>query len=137
MGESRVRTSTTDGAPPPSSGSLLRDGWLRHSSRTVRGWVFGAAIAVQLLVLYLPRVPSEPHIEGQDALIHLLVFAAVMYTGLRFGLGLRLLLIVLSVHAVLSEVIQHLLLANRTGDWHDVIADLIGVAFAHLVYRAR
>ena len=38
------------------------------------------------------------------------------------------LLVVLGAHAVLSELVQAYLLPERTGDWRDVVADVMGVA---------
>jgi hypothetical protein len=39
----------------------------------------------------------------------------------------------LVVHAVSSELIQHWLLANRSGDPADVAADLVGIAVGLLI----
>lgn len=97
--------------------------------------VFVATIALQLVVLYLPQAPSsaEVSVPGADKAVHLLVFALVMFTGLLAGLPARWLVLVLAVHAVLSEVVQHVLLPGRTGDPLDAVADLGGIALGWYV----
>ena len=40
-------------------------------------------------------------------------------------------------YAVGSEVVQHTLLPDRSGDWTDVVADLVGAAVGLLLARAR
>jgi VanZ family protein len=86
------------------------------------------ACAVQLYGLYAPTSPGPPMPPGTDKVVHLLLFAAVMVTGLLAGIRARPLAAVLAAHAVVSEVVQHALLTGRTGDPWDVVADLVGVA---------
>lgn len=96
----------------------------------LRPVVFAAAIAVHLVVLYLPAVPEGAAVDlaGADKVVHVGVFAAVMTTGRLAGAPVRWLLPALAAHAVISEVIQHLALAGREGDVLDVVANLGGVA---------
>ncbi|MFC7406314.1 VanZ family protein [Georgenia alba] len=97
------------------------------------------ALAIQLLVLYLPQTPDAPGVTvpGLDKAVHLMVFGAVTLAGLLAGLP-RVVVVGYGVaHAVVSELVQHLLLADRSGDVLDVLADLVGVAAAVWVVTAR
>jgi VanZ family protein len=85
------------------------------------------AAVVQLVVLYAPRTPGIPLFPGADKLIHLLVFAVPVLLCLLAGLPPRLVVVGFAVHAGLSEVIQGLVLPDRSADARDVVADLVGV----------
>ena len=88
----------------------------------------GAALVVQLLVLYAPHAPSAAAaLPGADKLVHLAVFAAVTFTALRAGLCPALVAGFGVVHGVVSEMVQHALLPGRSGDPLDVVADVLGV----------
>jgi len=95
----------------------------------LRRVVFAAAVVVQLVALYLPRVPSTSGMEvpGADKVVHALVFALVMLTGILAGINAKWLAVILVAHAVLSEVVQYTLLPHRTGDPLDAVADLAGI----------
>jgi VanZ family protein len=102
----------------------------------------GAAIGLQLYGLYRPAGPPEPGwFPGADKAAHLLGFAVPVflvlcaltwYAGRRGASpSLRTVALVLTLfagHAVLSEIIQSELYANRSGDPADVLADWLGVA---------
>jgi hypothetical protein len=90
--------------------------------------LFAVAVAVNLVLLFWPRALGNPGGLPFDKVVHLLSFAAVMWSGVRAGLAIRWLGAVLAVHAVTSELIQHALLPGRSGDPADVLADLTGVA---------
>lgn len=109
------------------------------SARPVRiwRWVFVAAVVTNVAALYWPRgVSTAVEIPQLDKVVHLLLFAAVAWTGLRARLQGRVLLPLLVVHAVLSEVLQATLLPQRSGDPADVLADLAGVLAGILLARA-
>ena len=91
---------------------------------------FAVSVAIHLLVLYLPRVPAAAEVEvpGADKVVHMLVFAGVMLTGRLVGLSRAWMVPALIVHAFASELLQHLVLPDRGGDWLDVLANLGGVA---------
>src|SRR5699024_10557791 len=91
---------------------------------TLHRVVFCAAVVVQLLALYLPKVPSTGGMEvpGSDKAVHALVFGLVMLTGILAGVNARWLAVILLAHAVLSEVVQYTLLPHRTGDPMDALA---------------
>ncbi|WP_232847734.1 VanZ family protein [Occultella kanbiaonis] len=95
---------------------------------------FAVAVIVQLLALYWPRVdlPGDG-VPGTDKAVHVLIFATVMATGLLAGIPGRWLALGLAAHAVLSELIQHLVLPERSGDPLDLVADLAGIALGWYV----
>lgn len=95
-----------------------------------RLWRAGFVLAclVHLYGLYSPE-QAGPHtdIPYADKAAHFLLFAVVAYTGLRVGVPARLLLPLLIANAAVSELVQHYLLAHRSGDAYDSVADLVGV----------
>ncbi|MGY3127785.1 putative membrane protein [Agrococcus sp. UYP33] len=100
-------------------------GWIGR-----RGWLvlFALAIVVQLLGLYAPRAPSGGGLPGVDKVAHAAMFLAPALLGLLAGIRPVVLAPLLIIHAVVSEVVQHLVLAERSGDPWDAVADIVGVA---------
>lgn len=98
--------------------------------------LFAGAVLVQLAVLYWPRQVGGGDQGHLDKVVHLLVFAAVAWTGRRAGLPAAPLAAVLVLHAVVSEVLQALVLPDRAGDAADVVADLAGVLAGTLLAQA-
>ena len=79
-------------------------------------WLFVVVVAVHLAALYWPRV------------------------GLLAGVRPAYLLVPLALHAPVSELLQHAVLPNRSGDVWDAVADLAGVvvgATIGMVSRTR
>ena len=101
----------------------LQPGQRRSAARAA----FVLAVLLQLVVLYAPRAPSTGGVPGVDKAVHLAVFGLAAWTGLRAGVPGRLLLPLLLAHAVVSEVLQHLVLPDRSGDPLDAVADAAGV----------
>ena len=95
------------------------DGWARAA--------LVAAVVANLVVLYWPGPVSDGGIPFADKIVHVGIFAVVAVAGVRAGVPLAWLAGLLAVHAVSSELVQHWLLANRSGDPADVAADLLGV----------
>ena len=93
------------------------------------------ALLVQLVVLYAPSGPSVSPFPGSDKVVHVLVFLVPVTVALLAGLPSRLVVGVFAAHAVVSEVVQHVLLPARSGDWLDVVADLVGVGLGVVVWR--
>ncbi len=109
------------------------------SGLTPRVWrlAFAAAVVLNLTALYWPsNVSSTVGIPQLDKGVHLLMFAALAWTGLRAWPRGRVLIPLLVAHAVLSEVAQAALLTQRSGDVADVLADLAGVVAGILLARA-
>lgn len=97
---------------------------------------FAAAVLANLALLFWPRTVSAGGPPHLDKLVHLASFALVAGTGLRARVPARVLVPVLAGHAVVSEVVQATLLARRSGDLADVVADLLGVLVGWLLARA-
>jgi hypothetical protein len=95
-------------------------------SRPAARLSFAIAVAVNLAVLYYPRQVSQGGIPYVDKVVHVAVFAAVAWTGVRVSLPIRWLLALLVLHAVSSELVQHFLLTARSGDPADAAADALG-----------
>lgn len=57
------------------------------------------------------------------------MFAVLVLTGCLAALPRRALVVGLLGYAVLSEIMQAVLPIHRIGDWHDVLADTIGIGF--------
>ena len=93
---------------------------------------FGVALVVQLIAVYAPSGVGGPEITGLDKVVHVLIFAAPVVTGLKAGIGARWVLGALALHAPVSELIQHFALPHRDGDVFDALADLGGVALGAL-----
>lgn len=94
---------------------------------------FALALALQLVVLYLPSTPAGPGIPGFDKLVHAGIFLLPAALGVLLGLRIGWLVVVLAAHAVASELVQLTLLPERAGDVWDVVADLIGIALGVVV----
>jgi VanZ family protein len=113
---------------------------LTGTSVRVRLWqaAFVVACLIHLYGLYSPRQAGpQMNIPNIDKVAHLVLFGSVAYLGLRVGVRARLLLGLLVANAVVSELVQHFLLPNRSGDPFDSLADLVGVAVgAWLGFRA-
>ena len=92
------------------------------------------ALGLQFAVLYAPRAPAvDTGGLPVDKLVHLVAFAlptaALIAAGVPRGWAIGL----MAVHGPLSEVVQGAVLADRSAEWGDVVADLAGVALGVLV----
>jgi hypothetical protein len=96
------------------------------------------ALGLQLAVLYAPRAPGIA--TGGlpvDKLVHIAVFALPTAALIAAGVPRRWAIGLMAVHAPLSELIQGSLLADRSAERADVVADLAGVLLGTLVARPR
>jgi hypothetical protein len=100
----------------------------RRSRRLLVGGAW-AAVALQLLALYLPEAPAAAlGLPFADKVVHAGVF------GLATALWARVVgrawppALEFAAHAIISELVQAALLPGRSGDPADVAADLAGVA---------
>jgi VanZ family protein len=83
-------------------------------------------VLVSLVVLFVPRTPSEQSIPNLDKVVHATVFLVLAAsTRWRFGPRLTALAAVIG-YGVASELIQWQWLAHRDGDVRDAAADAIG-----------
>jgi hypothetical protein len=111
-------------------------------SRRRRRWALftgGAAILIQLVVLYAPSAPGGPTFAHVDKLVHAAVFALPVLLLLLARLPWLPVVALVAAHAPVSEIVQARLLADRAGDPWDAVADLVGVGLgalaAHLAHR--
>jgi VanZ family protein len=86
------------------------------------------ALAAQLVALYVPRAPSEGGGHGVDKVVHVALFAVVVWTARRVGLPLLWVVLICAAHAPVSEWVQSAFLPHRDGSVDDAVADLVGVA---------
>jgi VanZ family protein len=100
-------------------------------------WLFGIAVVVQLVALYVPRAPSEGGGHGIDKVVHAAIFAAVVWTGRRAGLPLLWVVLLCAVHGPVSEWVQSHFLPHRDGSVDDAVADLVGVAIGAVLPTRR
>lgn len=104
-----------------------------------RRWVVLTVLAlvVQMVALYSPSsgeplFPTPPH---TDKVFHAASFAVVTACVLLARLPLRVVVIAMLAHAVLSELIQWRFIESRSGDLVDLLADTVGIAVGILVAR--
>ena len=100
-----------------------------------------ASVALQLAALYWPRVSIEGPTTWTDKLVHPALFALpLVLVSLWWGRW-RPVLLVLLVHAPVSELVQHYALPHRDGDVWDAVADvaglLVGLGVLAVVARVR
>ncbi len=88
---------------------------------------------VHLVVLYAPSSPSGGGVPHLDKAVHVAVFAAVAVCARWCGLPRSPVVVALLAHAVLSEVVQGVLLSGRSADPLDAVADVVGVVLGALV----
>ncbi|MGB3685130.1 MAG: VanZ family protein [Ornithinimicrobium sp.] len=99
-----------------------------------RGWGFVVLAALFLgqiyaLYLYVPAPgPGAPYL---DKVAHLLTFGVP--AAVAAALRLRAVLVLLVLHAVISEPLQALLPVDRGADVLDLVADLMGIVVGMLI----
>ncbi len=86
---------------------------------------------MQAAGLYAPATPQPGGVPGADKVAHLVAFAVP--AALARLLGARWVLVLLVVHAVVSEPLQHLVAPVRQLDPWDAVADLVGVGAGWLL----
>jgi VanZ family protein len=90
-------------------------------------------VALSLYVLFTPRAAGDGLFPYADKVVHALLFAALAgTTRWRFGPVVAGLAAV-AAYAVVSELVQGVLLSSRSGDPYDVVADLLGAAAGWLL----
>ena len=104
-------------------------------------WAGPALAAVVLLSLYVLFWPSPAGggvtVPGADKAVHAGLFLLLAgAAALRFG-AVPVVLAVVLAYAVGSEVVQGLLLAERSGDVWDVLADAVGAVAGWQLVRRR
>jgi hypothetical protein len=101
--------------------------------------LLAVTVVVQLVVLYAPEGAGEPSFPQSDKVVHAVIFAVPVAIALLAGLPRGMVVAVFAANAVLSEVVQAVLLPHRSGDPMDAVADLAGVGLgvlaAHVALR--
>ncbi|WP_131105251.1 hypothetical protein [Ornithinimicrobium sufpigmenti] len=98
------------------------------------GWVLlTLALVAQVSGLYAPTMPGPDGIPGLDKVGHFVAFAVP--TALAGLLRARCVVLLLLVHALAAEPLQHALAPNRVAELADALANLSGVAVGVLVAR--
>lgn len=87
----------------------------------------GIALVVQCIGLYGPPGPAAPPGIPLDKVNHLIGFAVPVALFLLAGVDRRLVIGLAVLQAVVSEVVQGLLLPERAGDPWDLLADAVGI----------
>ncbi|MEJ7137512.1 VanZ family protein [Amphibiibacter pelophylacis] len=108
--------------------------FLSDPERAQRPWrlVFVAGLCATLVLALVPSVP-EALSTGWDKSNHVLAFFVLTVLGcLAFPRHRSVPLALLVLFGVAIEVLQALT-PTRQSDWHDVVADVIGIVLALLV----
>ncbi|MDO5504557.1 MAG: hypothetical protein Q4G67_15440, partial [Actinomycetia bacterium] len=101
--------------------------------------LFAGALALQAYALYSSSPGAGLAIPHGDKLVHAAIFAAPALLGTLAGLRRWWLVLLLGLHAPLSEWIQHVFLPTRSGEVLDIVADWVGIGiglFAGHVIRS-
>jgi len=90
-------------------------------------------MAMQVWALYLVVPSGGPDPLQRDKLVHLVMFAAPV--ALATVLRLRWVVLLLLLHALVSEPLQAVLTRERGADVWDTVADLVGIVVGVVVAR--
>jgi VanZ family protein len=91
-------------------------------------------LVASLYVLFWPDPPgSGVRVPGADKVVHAVLFGLLAATArLRFG-PVRAVLGAVLTYAVVSELVQALVVAQRHGDLWDLLADVVGAVVGWLL----
>jgi VanZ family protein len=98
--------------------------------------VFAAALVLHVLALYSPGTPGDSASTGVDKMGHTAMFAILIAPLLCLGAPLGSTLLAATGYAVVSEFIQAFAVPHRSGDFGDLLANLLGIALGWLIWRA-
>lgn len=88
------------------------------------------SVVVHLAAIYWPRVSVVGPVPWTDKVVHVLLFGVptvLLLVARPWRVRPGLVVVVLALHAPVSELLQHFLLPHRSGDAWDAVADLGGV----------
>jgi len=91
------------------------------------------ALLVQFYGLYSPSGPPSTPGMPSDKIEHLLGFAVPVALFIAARVDWRLVAGLAVLQAIASELVQGLLLSDRSGDLWDIVADLTGTAIGCVV----
>ena len=89
---------------------------------------FGVVVVLSAYVLLAPDDGTPSVLPDLDKLVHVLLFAALAFTGRRAGLPLGPLVAGLVLYAGGSELLQGTELLGRSRSGWDAMADAAGIA---------
>ena len=99
-------------------------------------WVFGSVASVVLVLALMPLVPHMPT-TGWDKANHLLAFAVLAWLGYRaYPQRMASVLSGLLAYGALIEILQSFT-SYRSADWHDLLADGLGLLLGWLLTRMQ
>ena len=102
---------------------------------TARRALFGALVAVSLVVLFTPASDTPQLMPGLDKVVHLGLCAGLALSGRWAGFAAVPLGIGLVAYAGASEVLQGVLPLGRSGDPVDALVDVVGIALGLVAAR--
>ena len=99
-------------------------------------WAFGSVALVVLVLAFMPTVPQLPT-TGWDKANHLLAFAVLAWLGSHaYPQRLASVLSGLLAYGALIEILQSFT-SYRFADWHDLLADGVGLLLGWLFTRMQ
>ncbi len=99
-------------------------------------WVFGSVALVVLVLALMPSVPHRPTV-GWDKANHLLAFAVLAWLGCHaYPQRMVSVLSGLLAYGALIEILQSFT-TFRSADWHDLLADGVGLLLGWLLTRMQ
>lgn len=99
-------------------------------------WAFGSVALVVLVLALMPPVPHMPT-TGWDKANHLLAFAVLAWLGCHaYPQRLVTVLSGLLAYGALIEILQSFT-AYRSADWHDLLADGMGLVLGWRLTRMQ
>lgn len=103
---------------------------------TLWRWAFGSVALVVLVLALMPPVPHMPT-TGWDKANHLLAFAVLAWLGIHaYPQRMASVLSGLLAYGVLIEILQSFT-TYRSADWHDLLADGLGLLLGWLLTRMQ
>ena len=99
-------------------------------------WAFGSVVLVVLVLALMPTVPHLPT-TGWDKTNHLLAFAVLAWLGCHaYPQRMVSVLSGLLAYGALIEILQSFT-SYRFADWHDLLADGVGLMVGWLFTRMQ
>ena len=109
---------------------------VKYGNRTAWIWMFGSVALVVLVLALMPPVPYMPTTVWDKA-NHLLAFAVLAWLGCHaYPQRLASVLSGLLVCGALIEILQSFT-TFRSTDWHDLLADGLGLLLGWLLTRMQ
>jgi len=102
------------------------------------------SITIAIAVVSLMPINQQiaPHVQFLDKVVHAVMYFVLSFSWLKTFSGINksvyyfysILLIVL-LYGIIIEVLQSVLTTYRKGDFYDVMANLVGIIIAGIVFK--